>query len=55
MGFLGVRFAVEGGKMTQRCCVSLIKFSYWSEFHVNFMTGSEVKPISVYKGLTRNP
>ena len=35
-------------------CVSLLKFSYWSKFHVNIMTGSGVSTIFVYKWLTRN-
>ena len=34
--------------------VYLIKFSYWSKFHVIIMTGSGVMTIFVYKGLTRN-
>ena len=38
-----------------RCFVSLIKFSYWSKFHVNIITGSGVVTIFFYKGLTRNP
>ena len=33
---------------------SLIKFSYWSSFHVNISTGSGVMTIFAYKGLTRN-
>ena len=33
----------------------LVKFSYWSKFHVNIITGSGVMPIFFYKGLTRNP
>ena len=33
---------------------SLAKFNYWSKFHVNIITGSEVMTISFYKGLTRN-
>ena len=37
-----------------RCFVSLVKFSYWSMFHVNIITGSGVMTISFYKGLTRN-
>ena len=38
------------------CCrVALIKFSHWSKFNVNTMTGSGVKTIFVYNGLTRNP
>ena len=35
--------------------VSLVKFSYWSKFHVNIATGSGVMTIYFYKGLTRNP
>ena len=35
--------------------VSLVKFSHWSAFHVNIITGSGVMAISFYKGLTRNP
>ena len=34
---------------------SLIKFSYWSKFHVSIITGSGVMTIFFYKGLTRNP
>ena len=37
------------------CFVSLVKFSYWSKFHVNIITGSEIMTIFCYKGLTRNP
>ena len=37
-----------------RCFVSLVKFSYWSKFHVNIITGSGVMTIFFYKGLTRN-
>ena len=33
---------------------SLVKFSYWSKFHVNIIIGSGVMTISFYKGLTRN-
>ena len=38
------------------CCrfFSLVKFSCWSKFHVNIITGSGVMTISFYKGLTRN-
>ena len=35
--------------------VSLVKFSYWSNFHVNIITGSGVMTIFFYKGLARNP
>ena len=35
--------------------VSLVKFSYWSKFHVNIISGSGIMTISFYKGLTRNP
>ena len=38
-----------------RCRVFLVKFSYWSKFHVNMITGSRVMTIFVYKELTRNP
>ena len=34
--------------------VVLFKFSYWSKFHLNIMTGSGVMTIFFYKGLTRN-
>ena len=37
------------------CRVSLVKFSDWSEFHVNIMTAYGVTTIFVYKGFTRNP
>ena len=34
--------------------VSLVKFSHWSKFHVNIITGSGVMRIFFYKGFTRN-
>ena len=37
------------------CFVSLVKFSYWSKFHVNIITGSGIMTIFFQKGLTRNP
>ena len=37
------------------CFVSLIKFSYCSEFHVNIINGSGIVTNLFYKGLTRNP
>ena len=37
------------------CRVFLVRFSYWSKFHVNIMTGYGVMTIFVYKGLTRSP
>ena len=37
------------------CFVSIVKFSYWSKFHVNIITGSGIMTIFFYKGLTRNP
>ena len=43
------------GKLFGRCFVFLTKFSYWSTFHVNTITGSGVITIYFYKGLTRNP
>ena len=42
-------------KFFWHCFVSLVKFSYWSKFHVNTITGSGVMTIFFYKGLTRNP
>ena len=42
-------------KFFWRCFVSLVKFSYWSKFHVNIITGSGIMKIFFYKGLTRNP
>ena len=36
------------------CFVSLVKFSCWSKFYINMITGSGVMAIFVYKGLTRN-
>ena len=42
-------------KFFWRYFVSLVKFSYWSKFHVNTITGSGVMTIFFYKGLTRNP
>ena len=36
------------------CFVSLVKFSYWSKFHGNNITGSGVVVISFCKGLSRN-
>ena len=64
-GFLGVRFEVVGGgvklfsplpppQFFWQCFVSLVKFSYWSIFYVNIITGFGVITISLYKGLTRN-
>ena len=37
------------------CFVSLVKFSYWSKFHANIITGSGVMTIYFYKGFTRYP
>ena len=36
-------------KLFWRCSVSLVKFSYWSKFHVSIITGSEIMIIFVYK------
>ena len=36
------------------CFVSPAKFSYWSNFHVNIITGSGIMTIFFYKGLARN-
>ena len=41
-------------KLFWRCFVSIVKFSYWSKFHVNIITGSGIMTIFFYKGLTRN-
>ena len=41
-------------KFFWRCFIFLVKFSYWSKFHVNVITVSGVMTISFYKGLTRN-
>ena len=38
-----------------RCFFSLVKFSYWSNFHVNIITGFGVMTISLCKRLARNP
>ena len=38
-------------KFFWRCFVSLVKFSYWSKFHVNIITGSGIMAIFFYKGL----
>ena len=35
--------------------VLFFKFSYWSKFPVNIITGSAVMTVVFYKGLTRNP
>ena len=35
--------------------ISLVKFSYWSKFHVNIITGSGIMTIFFYKALIRNP
>ena len=42
-------------KFSWRCHVSLVKFSYWSKFHVNIVTGCGVTTIFVCNGLTRDP
>ena len=42
-------------KFFWRCFVCLVKFSYWSKFHVNIRAGSGNMKIFFYKGLTRNP
>ena len=42
-------------KFFWHCFVSLVKFSYWSKFHVSIITGSGVMTIFFYKRLTRNP
>ena len=42
-------------KFFWRCFVSLVKFKYWSKFHVIIITGFGVMTISFYMELTRNP
>ena len=42
-------------KFCWRCFIFFVKFSYWSKFHVNIITGSGVTTFFFYKGLTRNP
>ena len=37
------------------CFVFLVKFSFWSKFHVIIITGSGITTIYFYKGLARNP
>ena len=37
-----------------RCFISYVKFSYWSKFHVNIITGSGIMTVFFYKGLNRN-
>ena len=34
--------------------VSLVKFNYWSKFHLNIITGSGIWAIYFYNELTRN-
>ena len=41
-------------KIFWRGFISLVKFRYWSKFHVNIVTGSGIMAILFYKGLTRN-
>ena len=45
----------ENAPIFWRCFGSLVKFSYWSKFHVNNITGSGIMTIFFYKGLIRNP
>ena len=42
-------------KLFWRCFVSLVKFSYLSNFNVNIITDSGIMTIFSYNGLTRNP
>ena len=41
-------------KLFRRGFVSVVKFSYWSKFHLNIFTGSGVITIFFCTGLTRN-
>ena len=36
------------------CFAFLVKFSYWSKFHVNIITGSGDMTISFYRRFTKN-
>ena len=42
-------------KFFWRFFISLVNFSYWSNFYVNIIIGSWVMTIFFYKRLTRNP
>ena len=42
-------------KFLSCCRVYLVKFSYWSKFHVSIITGFRIMTIFLYKGLNRNP
>ena len=42
-------------KFFWRYFLFLVKFSYWSKFHVSIITGSGIIIFFFYKGLTRNP
>ena len=46
---------MSSSKFLESFFVSLVKFNYWSKFHVNIITGFEIMTIFFYKGLTRNP
>ena len=48
-------YMASSSKFFWRGFVSLMKFSYWSKFHVNIITDSGVMTIFFYKVLTRNP
>ena len=37
------------------CHISLVRFSYWSKFHVSIMTGSGVVTFFVYEGNRKYP
>ena len=42
-------------KFCWRYFISIVKFNYWSKFHVNIITGSGIMTVFFCKGLTRNP
>ena len=48
-------FQVTSSSIFWRCRAFLIKFSYYSQFHVNVIAGSGVITTFVYKGLNKNP
>ena len=54
-GFRWLRIGHKFADIFLTLFFSLVKFSYYSKFHVNKITGSGVMIIFFYKGLTKNP
>ena len=52
---LASRLLQISNKLFSCCHVSFVKFSYWSKFYVNIITGSIVKRSFLYKRLAWNP